>query len=135
MIKKLMIVIGLLTLCSVSAGSQELVVTGFPVGVGINVDRGFFGQYDIQLKAVADSLNKYPQSLAIVTGSADGNRYPRYNDALNPSLALGRAQALRNVLVDKYNVDSTQILVQAADAKEKGERYRYASIRIVHGTT
>ena len=132
--KKLLILIGLIGIVSVPVSSQDLLLPGFPVGVGIDVDQSFFSQYDIQLRAVADSLGKYPKSLAIVTGGADGNRYPRYNDALNPSLALGRAQALRNVLVNNYNVDSTQILVQAADAKNKGEQYRYASIRIIHGT-
>lgn len=133
MIKKLLILIALFGLVSVPVSSQELVLPGFPVGIGIDVDPSFFSQYDIQLKAVADSLGKYSKSLAIVTGGADGNRYPRYNDALNPSLALGRAQALRNILVYKYNVDSTQILVQSADAKDKGEQYRFASIRIIHG--
>lgn len=134
MIKKVLILIGLIGLVSVPVSSQELILPGFPVGIGIDVDLSFFSQYDVQLRAVADSLGKYPKSLAIVTGGADGNRYPRYNDALNPSLALGRAQALRNILVNKYNVDSTQILVQATDAKGKGEQYRYASIRIIHGT-
>ena len=119
---------------SVPVSSQELTLPGFPVGIGLAVDQSFFSQYDIQLKAVADSLDKYPKSLAIITGGADGNRYPIYNDALNPSLALGRAQALRNILVGQYKVDSTQILVQSADAKKKGEEYRYASIRIIHGT-
>ena len=41
---------------------------------------------------------------------------------------------MRNILVGQYNVDSTQILVQSADAKNKGEQYRYVSIRIIHGT-
>ena len=133
MIKKAIVLIGLIGMVSVPVSSQELTLPGFPLGIGLDVDQSFFSQYDIQLRAVADSLGKYPKSLAIITGGTDGNRYPRYNDALNPSLALGRAQALRNVLVGQYNVDSTQILVQSADAKHKGEVYRYVSIRIIHG--
>ena len=119
---------------SVPVSSQELTLPGFPLGIGLDVGQSFFSQYDIQLRAVADSLGKYPKSLAIITGGADGYRYPRYNDALNPSLALGRAQALRNILVGQYNVDSTQILVQSSDAKHKCEEYRYVSLRIIHGT-
>jgi len=131
MIRFLISFTGCLLLSAAVVMPQEVVVTGFPLGQGSNVDPSFFRPYYPQLQEVADTLRKYPMVHAVVTGGADGQRYRRNSDAKNPALALGRAHALRNVLVHEFNVDSTRIMVQSEDVRAKGERYRYATVRIV----
>lgn len=130
MIRFIILVIGILTILVIPASSQEVVVTGFPTGVAGSVGPEFFKPYYGRLQAVADSLQKYPLARAVITGGADGDRYRRGNDAMNPALALGRAHALRSLLITEFHVDSTQIVVRTEDVKEKGERYRYASVRV-----
>jgi hypothetical protein len=71
-------------------------------------------------------------SLAIVTGGSDGARFSKNHDAQNPGLAVGRAQALRNLLVDKFEIDPGRIIVQSNYSANKGGPYRYAAIRVLH---
>jgi hypothetical protein len=94
------------------------------------VGQDFFKPYYADLQSVADTLHKYPMVTAIITGGADGERYRQNNDAQNPALALGRAHVLHDLLMNKFNVDSTQLVIQSEDVKTKGARYRYASVRI-----
>jgi hypothetical protein len=110
--------------------AQEVMISGFPPGVGGDIDPGFLEPYYSQLSALADTLEKYPLSVAVVTGSADGLRYLKNNDAKNPGLAAGRAMMLRNLLVNKFGIDSTRILVQSIYAAEKGGQHRYAAVRV-----
>ncbi|UCC79699.1 MAG: hypothetical protein JSW64_15780 [Candidatus Zixiibacteriota bacterium] len=110
--------------------SQEVVITGFPLGIGSDVDPGFFESYYPQLQSLADTLQKYPLSLAIVTGGVDGIRFDRNHDAQNPGLAVGRAQALRNLLVSEFDIDPGRILIQSSYSVDKGGPYRYAAVRV-----
>lgn len=130
MIKSKLLLIGLLTLLAATVTSQEVILTDFPAGVARDIDKGFFDTYRSELQTVADTLTKYPKALAIVTGGADGLRFHRYNDALNPGIALGRAHALREYLITELKIDSNQILVQSADYKVSGGKNRYASVRV-----
>jgi len=124
------LVAGCLILLAGLVQPQEVIVAGFPVGVGGSVEQDFFRPYYTELRTLADTLHNYPLSRVIITGGADGERYRRNNDAKNPALALGRAHALRNLLMQKFKVDSVQIVIRSEDVKEKGERFRYASARI-----
>lgn len=123
--------VGLLLLSGAIVSAQDLVVTGFPLGVGGSVDRDFFEPYRADLKTVADTLHKYPSALAVIVGGADGERYRENNDAKNPGLALGRAHALRNWLIRQLNVDSTQLIIQSKDVAQVGPNYRSVSIRVI----
>jgi hypothetical protein len=129
-IKRSILLIGLVTLLTCSAGAQEVVLDNFPAGVSRDVGKSFFDAYKTDLQVIADTLSKYPKALAIVTGGADGLQFRKYNDALNPGLALGRAHALRSYLIDELGIDSVQILVQSADYDASGGQNRYASVRI-----
>ncbi len=119
-----------LALLPATAKSQEVVIIDFPTGVGSGVSQDFFRPHYPALQAIADTLHKYPLVHAIVTGGADGERYRDNNDASNPALALGRAHALRNVLLNEFKVDAGQIIVQSQDSKAKGSRHRHATVRI-----
>ena len=109
---------------------QEVIIKDFPLGVGGSVNRDIFKPYLSDLKAISDTLSKYPLLRAIVTGGADGHTYRENNDAVNPGLALGRAHILREFLITRFNVDSTQIIIQSEDNNGKGGPYRFAGIRI-----
>ena len=110
--------------------SQEVIVTGFPAGIGESVNLDLFKPYYPSLKSIADTLAKYPEAMAIVTGGADGERYRISNDAKNPGLALGRAHILRRLLISEFNVDPAQILIQSQGEKSIGEQYRFAKVRV-----
>jgi hypothetical protein len=114
-----------------AGNTQEVVVNGFPVGTAGSIDDSFFEPYFPQLQMIADTLKQYPLLHAIVMGSADGETYRANNDAQNPGLALGRAHVLRAILISKFGVDSTQLVVQTEEADAKGAEYRYASVRVV----
>jgi hypothetical protein len=101
-----------------------------PPPVGGSVDQDLFKPYYSELRAISDTLHKYPLVRAIITGSADGERYRKNNDAKNPGLALGRAHVLRNFLINEFGVDSTQLVIQSKDVKAKGASNRYVSVRI-----
>ena len=127
---QIILVVALLTIAS-STRAQEVVVSGFPLGIGRSAPASLFEPYYPQLEALADTLRANPLVLAVVTGSADGTRYRSQNDAKNPSLALGRAHALRDVLVFKFGVDSSQIVIQSEEMNSKGDQFRYAKVRLV----
>ena len=123
-----LLVLSLLLPLALSA--QEVVVDGFPYGVGNSIDKDFFKPYYDDLKALVDTLNKYPLTKAVITGRADGKPYADENDAKNPALALGRAHTLRNFLVDNFDIDTTRLFIQSSDVYDLGNPYRYASVRI-----
>ena len=131
----LLIVAVLLSMVAGVASAQEVVVTGFPLGVGGSVDRHFFESYRTDLKSIADSLRNNPFARAIIVGSADGGRFRNNNDAKNPGLALGRAHALRNWLIGQFKVDSNQLVIQSKDVAPIGPRYRSVSIRLLSERT
>jgi len=95
-----------------------------------SVDKEIFKPHYDNLKAVADTLNKYPLLRAVITGGADGERYRQNHDAKNPSLALGRAHALLVFMCSQFDIDSSQIVIRTEDISVKGPQYRYAGIRI-----
>lgn len=128
--RSLIAVISILALFQGIALSQEIMISGFPPGVGGDISPSFFEPYYPQLKAVADTLEKYPLAIGIVTGGADGKRFLQNNDAKNPGLALGRAHALRNILIDEFDVDPGQIIVQSREADNEGGPFRFASVRV-----
>ena len=114
-----------------SVRSQEVVISGFPVGVGGGIEPQFFQAYHPELQAIADALRANPATRAIVTGGADGIEYHESHDAKNPGLALGRAHVLRNLLVNEFGVDSAQITIETQDTPLEGDSYRFASVRLV----
>ena len=116
---------------STTAHSQEVVITDFPIGIAGSVDRDLFGPYAAKLRALADTMARYPKGVVIVTGSADGITYRSNHDAKNPGLALGRAHVVRNLLIAEYGIDSLQIAVQTEDSQAKGGQYRSVSVRVV----
>jgi len=128
--KTLMLLVGATIALVSPVRAQEVIVSDFPIGVGQDVGPEFFTPYHVELQAVADTLAKYPLARAVIVGGADGNRYQTDNDAKNPGLSLGRAHALRNVLVDEFAVDSSQLLIQSVDVVHEGGRFRFASVRI-----
>ena len=128
--RSIRLAVGFVASLFVVVQAQEVVVTGFPLGIAGDVDPGFFDAYYPQLRAISDTLSNHPLAQAIVTGGADGVRYHQNNDSQNPGLAIGRAHALRNLLVSKFNVDSSRIIIQSSNVKSRGGPYRYASVRI-----
>jgi hypothetical protein len=134
-VKRILVsVLGLVALLALPSGAQELVITGFPLGVGATVGEEFFEPYYAQLQSFADVLQAEPTSRIIIVGQADGARYTKDNDAKNPGLSLGRAHALRNVLVGQFQVDPTQIFIQSSDIPVRGDQYRAVGIRIERPT-
>jgi hypothetical protein len=85
---------------------QEVVIVDFPLGVAGSIDPAIFKPLFPQFQAISDTLAKYPLMRAIVMGGADGEEYYDAHDAKNPSLALGRAHALRNLMIREFKVDS-----------------------------
>ncbi len=126
----MLLIIGCLVLLAGVALSQEVVITGFPRGVGGSVNPDIIKPYYTELKAISDTLQKYPSVRAVITGGADGEKYRVNNDAKNPSLALGRAHMLRNFMINEFAVDSTRLIVQSKNVASIGARHRYAAIRI-----
>jgi hypothetical protein len=112
------------------ASAQEVVIKDFPLGVGGSVDKGMFQTYLTELRALADTLQKYPLARAIITGGADGNEYRESHDAKNPGLALGRAHLLRSLLMKEFGVDSAQLIIQSEDVAMRGGEHRFAGVRI-----
>ncbi len=129
--KYLLVVVGCLILFTGAVSSQEVVIPDFPIGVAGSVSQDIFKPYYADLKAIADSLGKYPLAVAVVTGGADGERYRANNDAQNPALALGRAHALRDLLMREFSIDSSRIYIRTEDVRAKGPQYRYASVQVV----
>jgi hypothetical protein len=128
--KLIFILVGSLIMLTGTAISQEVVIDSFPLGVGGSVGKEFFKPYYPKLQTIADILHEHPLTHAVVTGGADGERYRENNDAKNPGLALGRAHALGNLLVEDFGVDSAQIIIRSEDVEIVGPEYRYASVRV-----
>lgn len=131
MMKKILLLTSCLLIFAATLTAQEVVISGFPVGVGGSVDQELFEPYYPQIQKIADTLKKYPDAYIIVTGSADGINYHLQNDARNPSLALGRAHIVRNLLVKQFDVDSNRIFIQSNDVKSIGEKFRSAKIKVM----
>ncbi len=128
---KIILLVCLLQLpCIVS--SQEVVISGFPTGVGRSVDADFFKPYQKDLQIIADSLHKYPLAVAIITGGADGQTFKDGDDSKNPSLALGRAHTLRSFLTTQFQINPLQIIISSEEVSSKGADGRYASVYISH---
>lgn len=130
MMKRSLFLISCLALLAGTALSQEVIISEFPVGIGNSASRDLIKPYYSQLKALADTLHKYPLARAVVIGGADGVRYIENNDAKNPGLALGRAHFLRSILITDFKVDSSQIIIQSQDVKMIGAQYRYVGVRV-----
>lgn len=128
--KQLLPLFILILLFAVSAYGQELTIPNFPNGVGRSIGEAFFEPYSPQLEKIADTLSVDTTAVAYVTGTADGIKYPRYNDAMNPGLALGRAQALADLMTFRFGVDSAQLVIQARTVEAEGPAYRSVSIRV-----
>ncbi len=127
----LLVAMVLLLMFSATDGwSQQVIIAGYPKGVAGSVSGDFFKPVYNQLQEVADVLNQNPTADGIIMGGADGNQYRTNHDAKNPGLALGRAHVLRRLMIDFFDVDSTQLIIESDDGKVKGGEYRYSSIRI-----
>lgn len=124
------LIMSFLAVLAVEGWSQEVIIRDFPMGVAGSIDTALLASYYPDLKAISDTLHKYPLMRAIITGGADGAQYRHDNDAKNPGLAVGRAHVLYNLLVHEFQVDSTQVIIQSADTKLPGPQYRYTSVRI-----
>lgn len=133
--KKYIMLIGCLALLAGPVWTQEVIITDFPVGVAGSIDENFFEPYYAGLQAIADTLHRFPLARAIVTGGADGLEYRRNHDAVNPGLALGRAHVLRELMINRFRTDSTQLIVQSRDVEMEGGQYRYAGIRVARDLT
>ncbi|MCH9031356.1 MAG: hypothetical protein IIB00_03750 [candidate division Zixibacteria bacterium] len=130
--KKLIVtVVGLLLMPLAIALPQEVAITEFPLGVGGSVGVEHFKPYFPQLRELAETLNNSPGTQVVITGSADGVSYSNDNDAKNSGLALGRAHALRNILVEEFGVDITRIIIQSFDVEAEGAEFRSVSARII----
>lgn len=131
--RQLVCLLAMIVLFSMPAltSAQKVVVSGFPIGVAGSVEDSFFEPYYPQLQMIADTLQAYPLLQAVVIGGADGERFNLNNDSKNPGLALGRAHALRSLLLGRFGVDSSKILIQTEDTRGKGEQYRHATVRII----
>ncbi len=110
--------------------SQEVIVSGFPIGVGRSIENDFFTPYHDALQQIADTLKKYPLAEAIITGGADGEVYRTDDNTKNPALAVGRAHALRNYMTTQFNLNPVQIAINSEEVTMKSPKGRYASVRI-----
>jgi len=119
-----------LLLLSSSLFGQEITIKGFPTGIGGSVGDGIFNPHRAELKAMADTLNRYPLSHVLLTGSADAERYRSKHDAMNPGLALSRAHALRNYLIAQFSVDTAQIFSRTEEVHSKGPEFRYVRAKL-----
>lgn len=66
----------------------------------------------VNLKLYADAINKSPNNQFMITGYADIQTGPR---AFNDKLAKDRAEAVAKVLVDKYGVNASQLIVASGN--------------------
>ncbi len=113
-----------------SQGIKEVVIYGYPLGVGESIGEKFYHPYDGDLRQVADYLNSHKTMKGIITGASDQFRYQKDHDAKNPGLALGRAIDLKRYMIERFGVDSTQLVIQVDEPSAKGAQFRYASIRL-----
>ena len=129
--KLILTVVGFVLLPLAMALPQEVVITNFPLGVGGSVGVKHFEPYYPQLREMVKTLNNTPETHLVITGSADGFNYNSDNDAKNSGLALGRAHALRNILVGEFGADVTRVIIQSVDVEEEGSEYRSVSARLI----
>lgn len=113
------------------AVAEEIVIRGFPLGVGENLDDQFLAPYYSQLAALAESLRIDPLAELVVRGSRDDSRYRNDHDAKNAGLSVGRADLVEKYLVQNFGADSNRISIETQLEKGHGDRYRYVSIRLV----
>ncbi|MEP0827121.1 MAG: hypothetical protein HRF51_01230 [bacterium] len=130
MIRATSLVVGLMILLIGQAVGQEISIPDFPLGIGGSVGPEQFKPYHTELKAVADTLQKYRLARAVITGEADGERFWHNHDAQNPGVALGRAHVLRNLLIEEYGVAPSQIVIQSRETKKSGPEFRSVNLRI-----
>ncbi|MBR5655229.1 MAG: OmpA family protein [Prevotella sp.] len=62
---------------------------------------------EAKVREIVDYLNKYPKAKVSVTGYADAGTG---NDQINDRLAAGRADAVANMLTQKYNIPADRIM-------------------------
>jgi outer membrane protein OmpA-like peptidoglycan-associated protein len=67
-----------------------------------------------KVKAIVDYLNNHPSAMVTVTGYADAGTG---NDRINDRLAAQRAQAVVNLIRDKYNIAATRIVSDSKGAR------------------
>lgn len=115
-----------------TANAQEVVIRGFPLGKGESVSRGFFAPYHSKLAALAESLKVDPLAEIIVRGSRDAIRYRQDHDAKNAGLSVGRADLIEKILVQEFGADSNRVSIETLAEEERGEDYRYVTVRVVH---
>ncbi|MDF1544268.1 MAG: hypothetical protein P1R58_04100 [bacterium] len=128
--KKTVLVVSCFILLTSLAFGQKVTITGFPLGVGGSIGDSIFDAQRVELKAMADTLHKYPLSHVLITGSADAERYRASNDAMNPALALSRTHALRNYLIAQFGVDTAQIFSRTEEVYTKGPEFRYVRAEV-----
>ena len=114
--------------------AQEVKISGFPVDVGTNIEQEFYKPYYESLQKVADTLKKYPQSTAIITGSADGENYRQFHDTKNAAIALSRAHSLRIFMTQEFSILPTQFVISTEEIRVKSPENRYVSVRVVRET-
>ena len=115
------------------AWSQEVVITGFPIGKGMEVLRtDFLKPYYPIFQNIADTLETDPSAEVEIVAMSDGNEYREYNDPLNAALAFSRVNAIIAVLVDKFHIDLNRVTrIKARQVEKRGPQYRLAAVRIV----
>ncbi len=130
MIRATSLILGVILLLLGQAVGQEIMIPDFPLAIGGSVGSEQFKPFQAELKAVADTLQKYRLARAIITGESDGERFRHNHDAQNPGVALGRAHALRNLLIEDYGVAPSQIVIQSRETKKSGPEFRNVTLRI-----
>jgi len=68
------------------------------------------------IQAIADYMNKYPESKATITGYADKGTG---NAKINASLAEGRAKVVADYLVNKYGIAASRLSVSSKGDTEQ----------------
>jgi len=126
----LAIVVGLAGIVG-NVWSQEVVVSGFPLGVGGSVEPDFFEPYFAELRAIADTLRSDPTASRDCYRQRGRDRIQRRSRRQESRPALGRAHVLRNLLVLDLGVDSARITIETQEIPAVGEMYRFASVRLV----
>ncbi|MDR2338669.1 MAG: OmpA family protein [Deltaproteobacteria bacterium] len=98
--------------CPGTPAGYRVDADGCPIAVTITLDIKFDfdkavvkPQYRTEVQRVAEFLNSHPGSTAVIEGHTDS----RGNDAYNQRLSERRAAAVRNYLVDQFNVDPSKL--------------------------
>ncbi|MDR2405670.1 MAG: OmpA family protein [Deltaproteobacteria bacterium] len=98
--------------CPGTPAGYKVDADGCPIAVSITLDVKFDfdksvvkPQYRSEVQKVADFLNRHPGSTAIIEGHTDS----RGSDAYNLKLSDRRAAAVRDYLVNEFNVDPSKL--------------------------